>query len=131
MCHAELKRLETRRNKLRNLLAATVDQLKHEDDKDKRKTLQGEITKIEKELSDIRKNKRSLSEANDQVIVTEHAILRYFERVLGYDIDTIKSYIVPQKTAGQIRELQTGTFPVNNFKLRVKKGTVVTLVTKD
>jgi hypothetical protein len=103
---------------------------KEEIDNVRREVIQQQIADIEKELHEIKRARKVLYDSNN-VVVTEHAIVRYFERVLGYDISEIKSHIVPQKTAEQIKICKTGLFPVNNFKLRVKKGTVVTLVKGD
>lgn len=130
MCHDELKRLDTRRHKLRIKLKELSENLKTEVEIVRREAIQTQIYQIEKELHEIKQARKLLYESNN-VVVTEHAIVRYFERVLGYDISEIKSHIVPQKTADQIKVCKTGLFPVNNFKLRVKKGTVVTLVKGD
>ncbi len=125
--HEELKQLDTRRTAIEEVLKGVLENLKTEENKNERKELQNQLSKLGNALHEIKKAREKLHE-DYKVIVTEHALLRYFERVLGFDLNEIKSQIVPEKTVEQIRTCQSGVFPVNNFKLRVKKGIVITLV---
>lgn len=82
--------------------------------------------------------------------ITQHAVLRYLERVCGFSVDGIEgdeaailhtllelhdlSYrqvfedMVPVRVALQIEALKTGTFPVNGqYKLVVRNCTVITI----
>jgi hypothetical protein len=61
-------------------------------------------------------------------VVSEHALLRYFERVMGFDLTEIRSKVIPEKTAELISKLGSGVYPVDGFKIKVKDNVVVTLV---
>jgi len=64
-----------------------------------------------------------------QVPVSEHAIVRYFERVLGYDLDEIRAAIMPEIIERSAAVLGNGIFPVGQtHRLRVHRGVVVTVL---
>ena len=63
------------------------------------------------------------------VEVSDHAIVRYMERVLGMDINAIRREIVPERVKKIIATLGGGKIPVNNeFSIRVFNNTVVTVL---
>lgn len=68
----------------------------------------------------------------DKVVVTEHAILRYLERVKGVDIEAIKKEILTDQLIKQVMTLSSGIFPIpgTDFKLKVRKGSVLTVIEK-
>ena len=80
-----------------------------------------EKEKLEKELKEMEKTKLK---------VTEHAMLRYFERVLGYDLEKISSDIVSQVSSVQ-STLGDGKYPceIDGFKFQtvVKVDNIVTI----
>lgn len=61
-------------------------------------------------------------------LLTEHAVLRYFERVLGFDMQRVRSRILKDHTIDQIETLGSGHFPVEGGRLVVRKGTIVTVL---
>ena len=70
--------------------------------------------------------------------ITEHALLRYFERVLGFNIEDIKKKITPETTIQQVKELGDGEYPIkdlysidNPFSIIVKNNNVITVLTED
>jgi len=128
--HSRLKKLQTLETEART----TLETAKEEQRESSRKVNQASET-----LRGIRAEIRQLTVGNPTVVVSEHAILRYFERVLGYDLEEIKMQIVPQQSQQQIAHFGGGTFPVNGhpdsghppFKIRVRNNTVVTVLTED
>jgi hypothetical protein len=61
--------------------------------------------------------------------VTDHAIVRYFERVLGYDIEEIKAKILPDgKAVDNISKLGNCVYPIDNFKVRIVNCKVITVL---
>ena len=68
---------------------------------------------------------------NSTLIVTEHAIVRYFERILDYNMETIKNEILPSK----IQELLEGThsfeYKTKDHIAVVKENKVVTILPRD
>lgn len=59
--------------------------------------------------------------------VSEHAILRYIERVLGIDLKEIEKNILNCVPDSQ-EVLGNGTYPCGEYKVVVKENTVVTII---
>jgi hypothetical protein len=60
--------------------------------------------------------------------VSEHAIVRYFERVLGSDIGLIEKKILTDEVVALVEKLGgTGTFNCDGFSVVIKNYTVVTI----
>ncbi len=69
---------------------------------------------------------------NDQKCkVSEHAIVRYFERVKGFDIAAIEREILSDPILKQVQTLGgNGTYPnANGYSVVMKSHTVTTIVT--
>jgi hypothetical protein len=65
--------------------------------------------------------------------ITDHAVIRYLERVLHIDIEKIKSEIVCKKTLEKmalLKQLKAFHIRKNNCILRVVNGKVVTVLNK-
>ena len=63
-----------------------------------------------------------------EIVVSEHAILRYFERVLNFNIEEIKSKILTPEVQSLYDSLGGGEFPVENkFTVVLKDNTVITI----
>lgn len=123
-----LKKLQTLEAEAKNILYVVKEQQRDASRK---------VNQASERLKEVRNEIRQLTVENS-VLVSEHAILRYFERVLGYDLEKIKSVIVPPQTQQQIEHFGGGTFPISNnnnnlppFKIRVRNNTVVTVLTED
>lgn len=67
-------------------------------------------------------------ESQKDPIVSEHALLRYFERVAEFDLDAVKDAILTDEVKALIAKLGNGTYPVNGFKIKVKNKVVVTII---
>lgn len=67
---------------------------------------------------------------NKEIIISEHAIVRYFERILKFDMDKLREKILTDKFMEQYITLGNGTYPVEgeNFKVIIKNGVIVTIV---
>lgn len=75
------------------------------------------------------KSKIKNLESNGEVKVTEHAIIRYFERVLGVDINEVQGQILTNEVHSLIKNMGgNGTYPNKNFKVIVKNNCIVTVV---
>lgn len=72
-------------------------------------------------------------------VVSEHAILRYLERVWGIDMEFVKSMIVPKDVEEVISGMgQAGQFPVHkhpdapqSHKVKVVNNVIVTVKAKE
>lgn len=124
MNHAELKSLQTRRAEL---------------DAEYRSVLQ-KVQDGQNSANEIKRRLRAVDRAIDALknecgdfIVTEHAIVRFIERVIGMDMEELKNTIAPESVRAQIKQLGgKGRFPVNgSHTLLVKGGAVTTVVTKE
>lgn len=132
----ELKSFKTVRTKLQNEikdLKSEVTTLRSERDEKNKviDTHQRSIKDKEKQLEELRKQESEFKGAADGIIISEHALIRYFERVLGFDIEKIKREMIPEKVQSQIHLMKSGVFPVGEYRLRVRTGTVVTVLTED
>lgn len=85
------------------------------------------VSQLRNRIQRIRQEIDSLSEK--ELVVSEHAMLRYFERVLGYDLEEVKSRIINEKIRNQIETVgNSGTFPNDGFRVRLEKGVAVTIL---
>lgn len=89
----------------------------------------------EREASDkvarIRAEMDALSK--EDIVVTEHAYVRYFERVLGYDLEKVKDEILPKQDRDRLlnsfgtREWRVG----ESHKVTIRDGRVITVTPPD
>ena len=70
-----------------------------------------------------------------RIIVSDHAKVRYFERILGIDMDAVDEIILPKKKRRSIKKDHVSrSYPIYNSQtgdthwIRVKDGCVVTLL---
>jgi len=100
--------------------------------KDERKILSEQILKGESQIAKMRKEIEDLKNEENGIIVSEHAILRYFERVLGFNIEDVKKQILPDDVHHKIKLLGgSGSYPVDNYRIKVKDGVIVTILTEE
>jgi hypothetical protein len=74
---------------------------------------------------------KTVLEDDDAVIVSDHAIVRYLERIEGIDIEKLKKMIVGDgRIAQAVKTLSSGIFPSEDgvFMLIVKDKVVVTVI---
>lgn len=68
-------------------------------------------------------------ESDKTVRISEHALLRYFERVKGYDLEQIQQNILSNELKQIVETLGgSGTYPFENNKLIMKEYTIVTII---
>jgi recombination DNA repair RAD52 pathway protein len=61
--------------------------------------------------------------------VSDHAIVRYLERVKGLDIEAIKKEILPDALSRAAKKMGNGFYPVNGtHKVRIKNQVVITVL---
>ena len=102
----------------------------------------GEITVIKNLLSDKQKelnekkklvssleSKISKIECNGEIHISEHAILRYFERVLDFDLDLVKEEILSNELLSLIEfsGSANGKYPFKDGRVVLKNNTIVTI----
>ena len=114
-----LKQLQTRKFKLEALVL------------DKKVSLdeaQQEYSNSKSQLGNINKQIEDLSDKD--IIVSEHALLRYIERVMGVDMDVIKEKILTTGLKTMISNMGNGKYPIGEGnKVMVKNNVITTIVT--
>jgi len=66
-------------------------------------------------------------EEKEGLLVTEHAILRYLERVKGVDMVDLRGEMISEEVREQIGQLRSGKFPMPTHNLIVKNARVISV----
>lgn len=75
---------------------------------------------------------KQLAESNVNPSVSEHALLRYLQRVHGIDIDEISKQILTEPNKKAISVMKSGKLPLGNgVRAVIKDQTVVSILTDD
>jgi|TARA_Y100000310_G_scaffold342760_1_gene447304 hypothetical protein len=75
------------------------------------------------------KLKISRLESDNNIRVSEHAMLRYLERVKRIDISEVEKEILTDSVIDMVDKLGgNGTYPNNTFKVVMKNHTVITII---
>jgi hypothetical protein len=70
-----------------------------------------------------------MSGTADDITVTDHAVVRYLERVRGVDILRIRKAICPPDVKNMALAMGKGDYPVKNkFHSRVVNNKIVTVI---
>lgn len=93
--------------------------------------LKMEIATKEKQIKEVEEKIHKLKGSNENIIVSEHAILRYLERVYRLDLEKIKQEILPERIAAQAKIIGNGRYGVIDHTLLIKDNVVVTVLTDD
>lgn len=93
--------------------------------------LDEKISAEQRDLNAIDRQIVKLKEKNKAIMISEHAILRYLERVKGVDIEAVKKEMMPEAVVKTIQALGPGEYPVGTHSVKVKDNTVVTILTKE
>jgi cell division septum initiation protein DivIVA len=88
---------------------------------------QREATAAANKVSQLEQKIASLQQAAAEPIVSEHALLRWLERVEGLCLDSIRAHILADGTAAAIQFAKTGRIKKQGYTLVVKNNTVVTV----
>ena len=74
---------------------------------------------------------RNLTELalSKSIIVTDHAIIKYLERIKSMNIEEIKGIILTPKLEEVIMVTGDGEYPNGDFKLVVRNNAVITVIT--
>jgi chromosome segregation ATPase len=75
------------------------------------------------------KNEMAKLNNNENIKVSEHAIVRYFERVKGFDIEQVEKEILSEQVLNLVDKLGgNGSYPNGGFSVVMKNYTVTTVV---
>lgn len=81
-------------------------------------------TDLKNEIQDI---VEKLSKHNSEPTISEHALIRYCQRVLNIDTDKIIKEILDEKTIDQIKTISSGKIPKDDYIVVVKNNVVVSI----
>ena len=71
---------------------------------------------------------KQLGMISEEIIVTEHAMLRYLERALNIDLNGVKKAILTDSLLASIAVCRSGKFPIaQGIKAVVKNNVVITI----
>lgn len=102
------------------------------------KAMEQELTVLKFQASELGERLRRLREkiriakANDgDIHVTDHAIIRYLERILGIDIDMIRNKLRPPELIEKVKISNKKVIhSINNFNVIVENKQIITVTTK-
>lgn len=95
------------------------------------RNIKNQIREEERKLLAIKEKLESLTKKAVEPILTDHALVRYLERVKGIDIEKAKKEILSDKLKSMISTLGNGKFPCDNFTVIVKDNQVITILDGD
>ncbi len=114
----KLKGLQTQINKLESEIS-----LKKGDISTKQRELGVKIRRLSELNSELKK-----LQGNKELIVSEHAIIRYLERCRGVNIGEVIAEIKNETITGLYEKLGgSGIYPCDEFKAVVKNNIIVTI----
>lgn len=108
--------------KLNDVKEKLVELQQQKDELDKSiSAYKGMMSTFEKQINKLRNP--------DVPKVSEHALVRYFERIEGFDLQEISNFILSPNNLSLIEQLGDGTYPLNEtHKFVVKSNTVTTIL---
>ena len=120
----ELKSLQGRRDKMRQVISICESEVrdKHKELNQKNK----ELNDKKKQLNLILKNIKDIENNND-VVISEHAILRYLERVKGFNLEDIKNEMLDVTTKDTLKVLPVNKIKCDGYNLIIKNKVITTV----
>ncbi len=123
-----MKNLSGAKMKQYQTLIAKV-KLEHEQLIQEYKALKSKMDKSTKLIKNYEEELIKLKNSNSALIVSEHAILRYLERVYKLDLFKIEAEIASQELFTKVQEFGSGTYTsTEGYRVKVVDGVVVTIL---
>ena len=117
--HRELKGLETRLAKCREQIALHADRIGEL--RQEQAVCRGREEGLLSKIAVLKKSAKGL-------VITEHAMLRYIERVMGVSMDKLQEKVLPDTLRDKAALFGNTTFPVNGHSVTIRDGAVVTVI---
>lgn len=115
----DLKALNTEKKKLIQRKSGVSAQIR---------SLESEMQSINHRIQEIEAAVASLGK-NGEIVVSEHAILRYLERVEGLDLSRVRSVLLTDKVKGSVKALGNCKVGLDDCTVVVRNNTIVTVET--
>lgn len=91
--------------------------------------IESDITKVNKKLTGVNKGIQYLE--NREILITTHFIARYTQRIGPATEEEMIARIVTPQLLNMVRTLGNGTYPVENFMVRVEDNKLITIMVAD
>lgn len=94
------------------------------------KNLEASRNGIQKEVAKLKDQRTRIEAQNQGVTLSEHALLRFLERVEGIDLVAVSQKILPESVIKTVEQLGDGRYPVGSpvqYYLVIKNNKVVTV----
>ena len=115
--------------KIKNLqVLLTKKELEKEELNREFNAIQSRRDKLNNQIQKYKNEIKQLSTSSDSLIVSEHAIIRYLQRVYALDLEKITQEIVLPSLSKKIKELGSGTYRCDGYAVKVVDGVVVTVL---
>jgi chromosome segregation ATPase len=116
---SELKRLETKLKTMDNRRKTLNSSLYN---------MQQESSNLKKQIGEINTQISKIKNKKDTFIISEHAMLRYIERIIGIDLTELQEKIIPSADINGIKAMGDCTVKRDGFSIVIKDNTVVTVI---
>lgn len=91
-----------------------------------KKKIAAEMSQIESDLEKV-KEAKAPKVCTYEASVTDHALLRYIERVLDLDVESIRESILSKDTKAAL-ELGAKKITINNVRMIATEGKIITII---
>ncbi|PMR71802.1 hypothetical protein [Billgrantia endophytica] len=110
------KKLEVANNNIEGKKEAYENSIRYKEN------IQRQIYEAQQELENTSKS--------DELIVSDHSLIRYLERVKGLDIEALRQEIVTDEMKALYKKLGDGKYPIEQEggKAVIKNGIIVSIV---
>lgn len=116
----ELKQLQTQLTKAKAESTVKAEGLKRaQSENDRAKSY---VQSLEKKLAEA-------VLANQDPVVSEHALLRFIERIYGVDLDEVRNKILTPTTIKALKVMGSGSFPLEAGGRAVVRGNTIISIT--
>ena len=90
------------------------------------KSLQGQRDKTRQIINTYEEAIKNIENNND-VVISEHAILRYLERVKGFNLEDIKNEMLDARTRESLKVLPVNKIKCDGYNLIIKNKVITTV----
>jgi hypothetical protein len=99
--------------------------------RDEEAAIRAELGTVTTNIHNIRERIRLVAPASQPVEITDHAVLRYLQRVSGIDLDFIRGALDTDELREAIKRFPTGRHTIDGVTYVTQKGVLVTVIYDD
>ena len=93
------------------------------------KALQSNLQKLKSQKSKVQSEIDQLTSSDGGLIVSEHALIRYMERVMDFDMSLIAGAMLEDQLKSAHQKLGNGTYPLSDGnKVVIRNNTIVSVL---